>query len=534
MGKGDKKTKKGKRFRGSYGKFRSKKKKARIKIMNKGNLNLGNEEKLVRIWEPISINDRWLNADTSFLDDILPSWYRKREELLTGNKDYEDFLNRLKRQHAIETGVVEKLYDLNEGITQTFIKEGFVESYLQHGDTNISPKKLMAHLKDHFEAIDFVFDLVKNERPLTKSFIKQLHQLLTQNQETTDAINSLGQIVQVKLLRGEFKQHPNNPKRGDGTTYAYCPPLQVEAEMDKLLESYNDLLEKSVNSVIISSWFHHAFTQIHPFQDGNGRVARLLSSLILIKDGLFPLTIRRDDKVKYINALELADNGSPGDLVKLFSELQKKNIEGILNWKTTTFYSLKDAATVLSKKVESWQSQQQKRRQEALSKNRKTIFDISYDISGRIKDELFGLIPKDKARIFLQSVYPNDENHYWYTRQIVDYAKMHDYFFNKSLPRGWFKFGFKITENLQYNLIITLHHYSYDDAILAIGGFLEFKETQIGDNGETIEDSSVTPIQIDPFTISLEADSDKLKKNIETYIRDLVTVGVSHIANEIG
>lgn len=70
----------------------------------------------------------------------MPSWYRKREELLTGNKDYEDFLNRLKRQHAIETGVVEKLYDLNEGITQTFIKEGFVESYLQHGDTNISPK----------------------------------------------------------------------------------------------------------------------------------------------------------------------------------------------------------------------------------------------------------------------------------------------------------------------------------------------------------------------------------------------------------
>lgn len=61
--------------------------------------------------------------------------------------------------------------------------------------------KINGSFKDHFEAIDFVFDLVKNERPLTKSFIKQLHQLLTQNQETTDAINSLGQIVQVKLFK---------------------------------------------------------------------------------------------------------------------------------------------------------------------------------------------------------------------------------------------------------------------------------------------------------------------------------------------
>ena len=530
MGKGDRKSKKGKRFRGSYGNFRRKNKN---KNKNKTQRRNMNKEKLISVWKPISFNDNWLNTDTSKLDDILPSWYRRRDEMLTGNKDYEDFLNRLKRQHAIETGVVEKLYDLNEGITQTFIKEGFVESYLQHGDTNISPKKLMAHLKDHFEAIDFIFDLVKNERPLTKSFIKQLHQLLTQNQDTTDAINSLGQIVQVPLLKGEFKELPNNPKREDGTTFVYCPPIQVETEMENLLSIYSDLLEKKVNSVIISAWFHHAFSQIHPFQDGNGRVARLLASLILIKDGLFPLTIRRDDKVKYINALEAADNNNPEELVKLFSELQKKNIEGILNWKTTTFTSLKDAAKILSQKVDSWQSQQQKIRQDELSRNRKIVFDICYDISGKIKNELFELIPKDKARIFLQSSFPDTDNHYWYTRQIIDYATLHDYFFNKNLPRGWFKFGFKITDNLQYDLIITLHHYSYDDAILAIGGFLEFKETRIEETGETTEESSLIPIHIDPYTISLEADTDRLKKNIETYIRDLVTIGVSHIANEI-
>ena len=55
-----------------------------------------------------------------------------------------------------------QLYDLSEGITQTLIKEGFVESYISHNDTNISPKKLMQYLHDHFEAMDFIFDIVNN------------------------------------------------------------------------------------------------------------------------------------------------------------------------------------------------------------------------------------------------------------------------------------------------------------------------------------------------------------------------------------
>lgn len=492
--------------------------------------------KEINVWSPISVSDSWLSTDTSKLDDILPSWYRKRSELEAGDKDYEEFLNRLKRQHAIETGVVEKLYDLNEGITQTFIKEGFVESYLQHGDTNISPKKLMAHLKDHFDAIDFIFDLVKDDRPLSKSFICELHQLLTQNQETTDAVDSLGNIIQVELLKGKFKEQPNNPSRVDGTKYMYCPPVHVESEIDKLLILYNKLVKNEVNPIIISAWFHHAFTQIHPFQDGNGRLARLLSSLILIKNGLFPLTIRRDDKVKYIDALEKADRGEYQDLVTLFSELQKKNIEGILNWKSEksiSFNSLQDAAKILSKKVSDWQSNKRQERQEILNTNRQAIFNICYAVMGQIKAELFNLIPKEKARIFISSTRFEDENHYWYTKQIIDYANMHDYFFNKNLPRGWFKIGFSITEDIQYDLLITLHHYSYDDAILAIGGFLEFKENYDDSDNNQNEESSVIPIQIDPYTISLEADPNQLKKNIEAYIRDLVTVGVSHIANEI-
>lgn len=101
------------------------------------------ENREVKIWEGIEFNEKWSDTDTSKSDDIAPSWYKKRKEFEDGESGYQEFLDRLKRQHAIETGIVEKLYDLSEGITQTLIKEGFVESYISHNDTNIPPKKLM-------------------------------------------------------------------------------------------------------------------------------------------------------------------------------------------------------------------------------------------------------------------------------------------------------------------------------------------------------------------------------------------------------
>lgn len=490
----------------------------------------------IEVWSPIGFEGNWLTADTSNLEDILPSWYRKREEIGDYDKDYEEFLSRLKRQHAIETGVVEKLYDLKEGITQTFIKEGFVESYLQHGDTNISPKKLMSYLQDHFDAIDFIFDLVKNNRPLTKSFIKELHHLLTQNQDTTDAINSLGNIVQVPLLKGEFKNQPNNPQRQDGKLYMYCPPIHVESEMDKLISIYDGLVSKEINPIVISAWVHHAFTQIHPFQDGNGRVARLLASLILIKSGLFPFTVKRDEKKKYISYLEEADSGIPINLVKLFSQQQKRSIEGILNWKSETqlnFSSLKDAAQVLSKKMDDWEEKKQAKLQKLIKKNRDSIFDFAFEIINVIKEELFEFIPYEKAKIGIKSVLPGDPIDYYFTRQIVQYAKMHNYFFNKNLPRGWFRYKFELKGGIEYDFVISIHHYSYDDAIMAIGGFLEFNESQRSKKEYTVEDSSFIPIKIEPYTISLEGDAQDLKKNIQAYIRDLVTLAISNIASEL-
>jgi prophage maintenance system killer protein len=73
-----------------------------------------------------------------------------------------------------------------------------------------------------------------------------------------------------------------------------------------------------------AAWLHHRFTQIHPFQDGNGRVARCLATLVLLRAGRFPLVVTRDQWGDYIAALEVADAGDLAGLIRLFEQIEKR------------------------------------------------------------------------------------------------------------------------------------------------------------------------------------------------------------------
>ncbi len=484
-------------------------------------------EKKIPIWNPINFNENWLKTNTSHFDELAESWYEKRKEFKDDHKDFNDFLNKLKRQHAIETGILEKLYDLSDGITQTFIKEGFIESFISHDDTNIPAAQLMGYLKSHFDAMDFVFDLVKNNRPLTKSFILELHQLITQHQNFTVAVDQFGNKKNIELLKGKFKEQPNNPKRKDGTVFEYCPPIHVDSEIESLINIYHDLEQHKIHPIITASWFHHAFTQIHPFQDGNGRMARLLTSLILIKHQLFPLNVLRNEKPVYINALEQADKNNPNPLVELFSKIQRRNIEFALNIETKP-ETLQEVAEILKEKVHVLTTKQQEQRKKLIETNRKKLVSQVYAIIGKVQKELFEIIPEDEA--FIQAISSQENNYYYYTKQIIDYANQHDYFFNKNLDRRWFRLSFHITQKKRYDIVISIHHFGYFDSIVAIGAFIEFIDKT---HTESRIEQTI-PINIKPYTISLEKElSESSKKNIEDYLKDVIKVGMSIVINEI-
>lgn len=448
---------------------------------------------------------------------------------MDSSKEYELFINRLKRRHAIETGIVERMYDLDKGVTETLINEGFVSSLISHGDTNIEKGKLLSHLRDHLDAIDFVFDVVKENRDLTKGFILELHQLTTRNQEYAEGRDQFGNKTRIPLLRGKFKERENNPTREDGSMVMYCPPEHVESEMDQLLITYRKLVDEQVHPLIIASWVHHSFTTIHPFQDGNGRVIRLLASLVLIKYGYFPITVLREEaKEKYIYALEQADQGIPQPLVSYFGELQKRNIEEALNLREVTSSSLDEVSSIFKQKFFKKKEEQRGEFLAELKEKRNLLFEICALFLNEKKEKLQDQFHGDVG-FYIGSGRPDDPTRqHFYHRQIVSYAKRHNYFFNRNLPRAYFIFGIDLKDGRKYELGITIHHYGYDESAIAIGAFLEYK-------GEAAQDdeNNTLPLDIRPHLVSVADDIGPKEKNIKGFLENILAIALAQIVSEL-
>ena len=152
----------------------------------------------------------------------------------------------------------------------------------------------------------------------------EVHAVLTRHQPSYAAVDRFGVRREVPLERGRFKASPNNPTRPDGTVHAYCPPLQVASEVDRLLAHLGAY--DGEDPILVAAWFHHRFTQIHPYQDGNGRVARALTACVLVRAELPPLVIDRDARTDYLDALESADAGNLRALVHLFARQERSVI----------------------------------------------------------------------------------------------------------------------------------------------------------------------------------------------------------------
>ncbi len=172
-------------------------------------------------------------------------------------------------------------------------------------------------LKDHFEitghneAINWVIDLVNGDRPLTESFIRELHTLLLKESYETDAITPDGKPTKKRINIGSYKSTPNHVQTKTGEIFRFATPEETPSKMADLMDWYNNKSsEDNPNPILIAAEFHYRFIRIHPFDDGNGRTARILMNFILMKFGYPPVIIKTEDKANYFAALQLADAGN--------------------------------------------------------------------------------------------------------------------------------------------------------------------------------------------------------------------------------
>lgn len=138
---------------------------------------------------------------------------------------------------------------------------------------------------NHFRCIDMVIDYAESD--LSEVFIKGLHGILKNG--TSDSRKSWFRI-------GEYKSLPNEVG-GVSTTL----PEEVSTEMAKLLENWNRKTERDLEDILN---FHYIFENIHPFQDGNGRIGRLIMFKECLKNDIVPFIITDDLKYYYYRGLK--------------------------------------------------------------------------------------------------------------------------------------------------------------------------------------------------------------------------------------
>lgn len=493
-------------------------------------------------WQPITnLPNDWevLIEKHSGLHELVKIW-KKQRQLLENTNSYKIFMDKLGRKIAIETGAIERLYTIDRGITYLLIERGIDEALIPHGTTDKPAEEVVRIIRDHEASIQQVFNFVGAQRDLSTSFIKQLHQLLTRNQEYTEAKDQFGKLGKLELLKGDWKKRDNNPQRPDGSIHNYCPYEHVPAQMDMLIKWHLEHTQMGISPEVEAAWLHHRFTQIHPFEDGNGRVARNLATLIFLRAGWFPLTIYNDGdeiegRVRYIEASEEADDGNLQPLIDLFAQSQKQAFMQSLSLSEDVLNTARNYQASLGAVFERLQDKEKSRREAELTQLKERTEIIFENGLTRFKQ-----VETDMRNGFRALEHPpvintyhakdGDRNEHYYRYQIIETAKTHTYYANLDVYRSWICLSLK-NDELTTKLLISFHLLGHEARGVMICSACIWRESP-SEQGSFPSIENLTPLSR-TFEITLTENKDSLHKRYEGWLEEVVVLGINYIVKGI-
>ncbi len=462
---------------------------------------------------------------TPELSALSTVWLERKSGLEDGCA-YREFIKKLQREWAIETGIIERLYHWERGVTEVLIGQGIDSALIAHrgGLQRDEAEHVKSLIDDQLSIVEGLFLFVKDERPLTEHFIRDMHAQFTAHQKYTDALTSDGRQMQAPLLRGEYKKWPNNPRRPSGDIHEYCPPEIVQEEMARLVCWYRQA-PADIPPEVLSAWLHHRFTYIHPFQDGNGRVARALASLVFLKSGLFPLVIRDADRQQYIEALEKADADDIAPLATLFAMRQRDSILKAIGLEQQARQA-RYAEEIITSAV-----QMLRDRRDAQTGQLQEVYaiadrllEITQSRLSEVERDLNRGLATVQDRYFAEFEYSPSgaENDHYFYNQIIDTAKQHDYFVNLERYRAWGRL--KICAEGTFELVISLHSYGHGSNGIMVASALTAQRIPSEEGGA--EPMNIRSAMTDLFQFNYAESRDSTEQRFNDWLESVIAIAL--------
>jgi hypothetical protein len=487
-------------------------------------------------WNPITpLSEQDKSVDLGDLESLKSAWLEVKGKLAESSpSNLKTFEERLARQWSIETGIIERIYDLDRGTTEVLVELGFIADLVERSSTNRDPAELVEILRDHKAAIDLVQDCVANSRPLTVGLINDLHSILTRHQEVVEGVDQFDRAVSFPLKHGAFKDFPNNPTRDDGSVHEYCPPVHVRSEMDQLVGWYDE--HGDVNPILLAAWLHHRFSQIHPYQDGNGRVARVLANLVLVKNQLFPVVITRDHRPQYIDALEQADSGNLKPLTRLFADVEKKTILEAISLPSDS--EAEPSTAMLEDVADAIGSKLRKRKEETRQRLRR-VNSVAEKLQDSLQDYMRSLAENVVSRLNdsagvkpgiqvisggPKQLYKDQPTEHWYHFQVVKTAQetYHRVNFNES--HYFVRTRISGDDFPWLTFVISLHHIGEElSGVMEITAFAEILYPRTEENPSVTDEVKCMD---KPFTITYADDDGAVRNGFLDWANECFTIAV--------
>lgn len=255
-------------------------------------------------YKPFPTFKEW--ASSTFVDTV--RWDRYNAALENRANSSAEALKQarevVKRAAALDTGAIEGLYEVDRGFTFTVALETAAwEVELAKKGDNVRPL-----FEAQLHAYDYVLDLATKAEPVSEAAIRTLHEVVCGAQATYRVMTAIGPQEQ-ELVKGRYKVLPNHVRTRDGVDHSYAPVDVTPAEMQRLVEEMRTEAFLAAHPVIQAAYAHYGLVVVHPFADGNGRLARALASAFTYRAISMPIMILSEHKNTYLDALEAADTG---------------------------------------------------------------------------------------------------------------------------------------------------------------------------------------------------------------------------------